>query len=94
MGMREGKYEGLGDMVSSRSRGLIEKIRNGSLTKEEKEGFKKTFAEPKLVGQPRTVRGSRTITLSNGEQIITIVSKKQGSSWKVSSLSVKAAKKR
>jgi len=94
MGLKEGKYDGLNKMVSTRGRGVIEKLRKGSLTKTEKDDLKKTFASPKLVGQPRTIRGNRTVTLNNGTQRITIVSKKQGSDWKVSSISIRAAKKK
>jgi len=94
MGLMEGKYDGLKEHVSTRGRGLIEKIRGGSLTKEEKDDLKKTFAQPQLVGTPRTIRGSRTVTLNSAGQIISLVSKKQGSAWKVSSISIRAAKKR
>jgi hypothetical protein len=94
MGLMEGKHDGLKEHVSTRGRGLIEKIRGGSLTKEEKDDLKKTFAQPQLVGTPRTIRGSRTVTLNSAGQVITLVSKKQGSAWKVSSISIRAAKKR
>jgi len=94
MGLMEGKYDVLKEHVSTRGRGLIEKIRGGSLTKEEKDDLKKTFAQPQLVGTPRTIRGSRTVTLNSAGQIISLVSKKQGSAWKVSSISIRAAKKR
>lgn len=94
MGLMQGKHEGLKEFVSTRGRGLTEKIRSGSLTAAEKDDLKKTFAQPQLVGTPRTIRGSRTVTLNSAGQIITLVSKKQGSDWKVSSISIKAAKKR
>ena len=94
MGLMQGKHEGLKEFVSTTGRGLTEKIRSGSLTTVEKDDLKKTFAQPKLVGTPRTIRGSRTVTLNSGSQVITLVSKKQGSDWKVSSISIKAAKKR
>lgn len=94
MGLMQGKHEGLKEFVSTRGRGLTEKIRSGSLTKTEIDDLKKTFAQPQLVGTPRTIRGSRTVNLSSAGQRITLVSKKQGSEWKVSSISIKAAKKR
>lgn len=94
MGLMKGEHDGLKDFVSTRGRGLIEKIRSGSLTKEEKDDLKTTFTQPQLVGTPRTIRGSRTLTLNSGGQVITMVSKKQGSAWKVSSISIRAAKKR
>lgn len=94
LGLMQGKHDGLKDYVSTRGRGLIEKIRGGSLTTEEKNDLKKTFAQPQLVGIPRTIRGSRTVTLNSAGQIITLVSKKQGSAWKVSSISIRAAKRR
>jgi hypothetical protein len=94
MGLMEGKHDGLKDHVSTRGRGLIEKIRTGSLTKAEKDNLKTTFAQPQLVGTPRTIRGSRSLTLNSGGQVITMVSKKQGSAWKVSTISIRAAKKR
>ena len=94
MGLMEGKHDGLKEHVSTRGRGLIEKIRGGSLTTEEKDDLKKTFAQPQLVGTPRTIRGSRTVTLNSAGKVITLVSKKQGSAWKVSSISIRAAKKR
>lgn len=94
MGLMEGKHDGLKEHVSTRGRGLIEKIRGGSLTTAEKDDLKKTFAQPQLAGTPRTIRGSRTVTLNSAGQIITLVSKKQGSAWKVSSISIRAAKKR
>lgn len=94
MGLMQGKHEGLKEFVSTTGRGLIEKIRSGSLTTEEKDDLKKTFAQPQLVGTPRTIRGSRTVTLNSDGQVITLVSKKQGSDWKVSSISIKAASKR
>ena len=94
MGLMQGKHEGLKGLVSTRGRGLTEKIRSGSLTKAEIGDLKKTFAQPRLVGTPRTIRGSRTHTLNSGGQVITLVSKKQGSAWKVSSISIRAAKKR
>ncbi|NQV26862.1 MAG: hypothetical protein HQ518_21130 [Rhodopirellula sp.] len=94
MGLMQGKYDGLDEFVSTKSRGLTEKIRSGSLTTTEKDDLKKTFAQPQLVGQPRTINGSRTVTLNSGDQVITLVSKKQGSDWKVSSITIRAAKKR
>ncbi len=94
MGLMQGKHDGLKEFVSTRGRGLIEKIRSGSLTKTEIDDLKKTFAQPQLVGTPRTIRGSRTVTLNSAGQVITLVSKKQGSDWKVSSISIRAAKKR
>lgn len=94
MGLMEGKHDGLKEFVSTRGRGLTEKIRSGSLTKTEIDDLKKTFAQPRLVGTPRTIRGSRTVTLNSAGQVISLVSKKQGSNWKVSSISIKAAKKR
>lgn len=94
MGLKDGKYDGLNKMVSTRGRGLIEKLRSGSLTKTEKDDLKKQFASPKLVGPPRTIRGSRTVMLNNGTELITIVSKKQGADWKVSSITIRAAKKK
>lgn len=94
MGLMQGKHEGLKEFVSTRGRGLTEKIRSGSLTKAEIDDLKKTFAQPQLVGTPRTIRGSRTVNLSSAGQRITLVSKKQGSDWKVSSISIRADKKR
>jgi len=94
MGLMQGKHEGLKEFVSTRGRGLTEKIRSGSLTKTEIDDLKKTFAQPQLVGTPRTIRGSRTVTLNSAGQVISLVSKKQGSDWKVSSISIRAAKKR
>ncbi|MGZ0162636.1 MAG: hypothetical protein ACKVII_01885 [Planctomycetales bacterium] len=94
MGLMQGKHDGLKEFVSTRSRGLTEKIRSGSLTKTEIDDLKKTFAQPQLVGTPRTIRGSRTVTLNSAGQVISLVSKKQGSDWKVSSISIRAAKKR
>ncbi len=94
MGLMQGKHDGLKGHVSTRGRGLIEKIRSGSLTATEKDDLKKTFAQPQLVGTPRTIRGSRTVILNSAGQVITLVSKKQGSAWKVSSISIRAAKKR
>ena len=94
MGLMEGKHDGLKDHVSTRGRGLIEKIRTGSLTKAEKDDLKTTFAQPQLAGTPRTIRGSRSLILNSGGQVITMVSKKQGSAWKVSTISIRAAKKR
>jgi hypothetical protein len=94
MGLMEGKHDGLKDHVATRGRGLIEKIRGGSLTSAEKDDLKKTFAQPQLVGTPRTIRGSRTVTLNSAGQVITLVSKKQGTEWKVSSISIKAATNR
>lgn len=94
MGLMQGKHDGLKEHVATRGRGLIEKIRGGSLTKEEKDDLKKTFAQPQLVGTPRTIRGSRTVTLNSAGKVITLVSKKQGSAWKVSSISIRTAKKR
>ena len=94
MGLMQGKHDGLKGHVSTRGRGLIEKIRSGSFTTKEKEDLKKTFAQPQLVGKPRTIRGSRSVILNSAGQIITLVSKKQGSAWKVSSISIRAAKKR
>ncbi len=94
MGLMQGNHEGLKDFIATTSRGLTEKIRNGSLTTAEKDDLKKTFAQPQLVGTPRTIRGSRTVLLNSGGQAITLVSKKQGASWKVSSISIKAASKR
>ena len=94
MGLMQGKHDGLKGHVSTRGRGLIEKIRSGSLTAKEKDDLKKTFAQPQLVGTPRTIRGSRSVILNSAGQVITLVSKKQGSAWKVSSISIKAAKKR
>jgi hypothetical protein len=94
MGLMQGNDESLKEFVSTTGRGLIEKIRSGSLTTDEKDDLKKTFAQPKLVGQPRTINGSRTVTLNSGDQVISIVSKKQGADWKVSSITIKAARKR
>jgi hypothetical protein len=94
MGLMQGNHEGLKDFISTTGRGLTEKIRGGSLTIAEKDDLKKTFAQPQLVGTPRTIRGSRTVLLNSGGQVITLVSKKQGASWKVSSISIKAASKR
>jgi len=94
MGLMQGKHDGLKGHVSTRGRGLIEKIRSGSLTVKEKDDLKKTFAQPQLVGTPRTIRGSRSVILNSAGQVITLVSKKQGSAWKVSSISIRAAKKR
>ena len=94
MGLKDGKHDGLDDLVATRGRGLIEKIRNGSLTTDEKEELKKTFAQPQLAGPPRTIQGSRTVTLNSAGQIITLVSKKQGADWKVSSITIREAAKR
>lgn len=94
MGLMQGKHDGLKEFVSTTGRGIIEKIRSGSLTKAEKDDLKKTFAQPQLVGQPRTIRGSRTVNLNSGGQLISIVSKKQGSDWKVSSITIRDARKR
>lgn len=94
MGLMQGKHDGLKEYVSTTGRGLIEKIRTGSLTTAEKDDLKKTFAQPQLVGQPRTIRGSRTVNLNSGGQLISVVSKKQGSDWKVSSITIRAAKRR
>ena len=94
MVLMQGNHEGLKDFISTTGRGLTEKIRGGSLTIAEKDDLKKTFAQPQLVGTPRTIRGSRTVLLNSGGQVITLVSKKQGASWKVSSISIKAASKR
>ncbi|MDG2359374.1 MAG: hypothetical protein P8M20_06945 [Planctomycetaceae bacterium] len=94
MGLMQGKHDGLKGHVSTRGRGLIEKIRSGSLTAKEKDDLKKTFAQPQLVGTPRTIRGSRSVILNSAGQVITLVSKKQGSAWKVSSISIRAAQKR
>jgi len=94
MGLMQGKHDGLKEFVSTRGRGLTEKIRSGSLTKTEIDDLKKAFAQPQLVGTPRTIRGSRTVTLNSAGQVISLVSKKQGSDWKVSSISIRAAKKR
>tara|TARA_R110002072_G_scaffold238769_2_gene396172 strand:+ start:11603 stop:12538 length:936 start_codon:yes stop_codon:yes gene_type:complete len=94
MGLMQGNHEGLKDFIATTGRGLTEKIRSGSLTAEEKDDLKKTFVQPQLVGAPRTIRGSRTVILNSGGQVITLVSKKQGTSWKVSSISIKAASKR
>lgn len=94
MGLMQGKHDGLKEFVSTTGRGLIEKIRSGSLTTTEKDELKKTFAQPQLVGQPRTIRGSRTVNLNSGGQLISIVSKKQGSNWKVSSITIREPKRR
>jgi hypothetical protein len=94
MGLMQGKHEGLKDFMSATGRGLIEKIRGGSLTTAEIDDLKKSFTQPQLVGAPRTIRGSRTVTLSSGGEVITLVSKKQGSDWKVSSITIRAARKR
>jgi hypothetical protein len=94
MGLMKGEHDGLKEFVATRGRGLIEKIRSGSLTTAEKADLKTTFAQPQLVGKPRTIRGSRTVTLNSAGQVISLVSKKQGSAWKVSSISIRPAKKR
>lgn len=94
MGLMQGKYDDLDKLVDSKGRGLIEKIRSGSLSPTEKDDLKKTFKEPQLAGQPRTVGGSRTVTLRGNGQLITIVSKKQGANWKVSGITIREDKKR
>jgi len=94
VGLKDGKYEGLNEFVSQRGRGILEKVRLGRLSDDEKKELKETFAEPQLAAPPRNASGGRQINLRSGSQLITILVKREGDDWKVSELSIRKERAR
>ena len=93
MALRGGKFKGVEKWISARARGNLASIRSGKLSPAAKEGLKKTFANPQLVGKPRSARGGRQIVLRNGNEIITILVKKEAGGFKVAELSTRKTKR-
>jgi hypothetical protein len=90
----QGKYDDMSKYVSTRARGQLQKIGAGKLSEGEKTDLKKTFAQPQLAGQPRNARGGHQIVLKSEGKTITILTKKEGTDWKVAELSIREASRR
>ena len=94
MGLRSGEYKDLAKYVSSRGRGDLLKIRGGKLSDADKERFKKLFENPQLAAPPRNKSGGRQIALRAGEEVVTLLVKKEGDAYKVAEMSIRKSSTR
>jgi hypothetical protein len=92
-GLIKGEAKGLDEFVSARGIGILKKISTGQIGEADLKEMKEKLANPTLVGAPRNTRGGRQLVLRSGDNMITILVKKEGGGYKVAEFKIAAARR-
>lgn len=90
-----GNLEGLDEVISEKSKGLLAELRDGTVDPQKLDELKEQFTQVQLAGPPKNNGTSKTLNLKNqtGDTLsFTVARERNEETYKVNNLAIRAGK--